>query len=817
MLTNYIKVAFRNLLRNRIFSVINIMGLAIGMTACLLLLQFVNFKLSFDLFNENATDLYRVVNDRYQNGKLIQHGTITYSGVSPAMQHDFPEVVNHSRVEPQGPLIVIHNDKKLVKQTGFAVENTFLQMFDYPLVVGNAQTALQKPRSIVLTETLAKKIFGVTADQFDTVLGKTIHLQSDDTPFNITGICKDVPENSHLRFDFLNSYITLYTGENSWHDAEYNFTSSDFWHYIQLKPGTDYKTLEAKLPAFSQRYFQGNKVSGTDETFSLQPLSKAHLYSDFEYEIGRTGNATVVWGLLVIALFIMSIAWVNYINLSTARSVERAKEVGIRKVVGGIKTQLITQFFIESILVNTMAMGIAIVLVFVLQTSFNSLLQTELSWHYLFVKSINGYGIPLGLGLMWVLGVLVSGLYPAFVLSSFKPISILKGKFSHSRKGIAFRRLLVVGQFSITIILITGSIVVFQQIRFMNAKELGFNMDQIVVVSSPSLTSFDSTFINRVNNFKEELKQISQVKGATTSWNVPGGDIGRSFNVHQEGSDSRFTMRHTAVDFDFLKVYGIQLIAGRSFEPTDHDPDGRKLRNILINQSAAKLLGFASPEAAIGKSIVRGERTWEVKGVINDYHQKSLQYPLEPMLFMPFYSTNSDISVKITPNDVPRTLAAIKQKYETFFPGNVFDYTFLDERFNTQYKNEQLFGKAFSLFASVAILVACLGLFGLAMFSTIQRTKEIGIRKVLGASTSGIVALLSRDFLKLVLIAFVIATPVAWYAMNQWLKDFAYKIDLSWWIFALAGILAVLIALLTVSFQAIKAALANPVKSLRSE
>ena len=819
MIRNYLKVAFRNLWKYKGFSVINIAGLAIGMAACLLILQYVSFKLSYDQFNNNAKDIYRVVNDRYQDGKLIQHGTITYSAISIAMQNDFPEVINHTRLKPQGPTIIIYNNKKIGDQNGFAVENSFLKMFSYPLVAGNPETALQAPRSVIITTTLAKKLFGITEGNYESVLGAAIFGQSDPVPFKITGISKDVPENSHLYFDFLTSYNTLYTGENSWKEAEYDFTDSDFWHYVQLKAGTNYKALNAKLTDFSQKHFQGNKISGSVEKFYLQPLSKAHLYSDFEYEIGITGSATVVWGLLIIALFIITIAWVNYINLATARSVERAREVGIRKVVGGVKKQLISQFLTESIIVNLMGIALAFLLVFLLQNSFNNLLQYKLSLSYLFTKGLNGYSIVIGLALIILIGIFVSGFYPAFVLSSFKPISVLKGKLSSSRKGIAFRKALVIGQFSITIALIIGSMVVLRQLSYMNNKELGFNMDQMLIVRPPVLTQWDSTFINRVNSFKEELKQISQVQGAATSWSVPGGDIGRSFNVRQADSatTNKFTTRHTGVDYDFMNVYGIKLLAGRNFTIADHNSDFSKLHNTIINRSAAKLLGFASPEAAIGKAIISGDKKWDVIGVVEDYHQKSLRYPLEPIRFMPAYSTYSEISVKIIPSDLSKTIAAIKQKYEAFFPGNLFDYSFLDENFNRQYQNEKLFSKAFGIFAALAIFVACLGLFGLAMFSTIQRTKEIGVRKVLGASVSNILVLLSADFVKLVLIASVIAFPLAWWVMSKWLQDFSYRITMSWWMFLIAGIAALFVAVITVSFQALKAAVANPVKSLRTE
>ncbi|MDP4264629.1 MAG: ABC transporter permease [Bacteroidota bacterium] len=819
MLKNYVKTAWRNLMKNKTFSLINVAGLAIGMAACLLILQYVNFELSYDQFNKNVNDIYRVYNDRYQNGKLVQHGTITYSAISKAMQDDYPEVINHTRVEPLGNTVISCDTKKFDDQKVIAVDNSFISMFSYPLIAGDEKTALKEPYTVILTQTAASKYFGIGDNNFDLILGKAIMMGRDSTLYKITGICKDVPENSHLQFDALASYLTLLAGKNPYKEADYDFTDSDFWHYIQLRHGTDYKSLQAKFGAFSEKHFQGNKISGSVEKFYLQPLAKAHLYSDFEYEIGKTGSATVVWGLLIIALFTIVIAWVNYINLSTSRSVERAKEVGVRKVTGATRSQLIRQFLTESFLINIIALVLAVLLVFILQAPFNSLVQHKLSLSSLAQKSLGGYSITIGLLLLVLTGIFISGFYPAFVLSSFRPILVLKGKFSRSKRGVILRKGLVVGQFAITAALIIGSFVVYRQIRFMNAQELGMNISQMLIVKPPVLNNFDSSFINRVNSFKEEVKQIANVKGAATSNRIAGDEMGRAFNVHRadDNSGNHFTVRNMGADNDFITLYGIKLLAGRNLSPADYNADYNKLHNILINVSAVKLLGFSSNEDAVGKSVVMFNKKWDVIGVINDYHQKSLRYPLEPVILQPFYGVYNPISIKINTAGLPATIAAIKAKYAAFFPGNVFDYYFLDEKFNAQYKNDQLFGKAFGIFAGFAIFIACLGLLGLSLFATAQRTKEIGVRKVLGASVAGIILLLSTDFVKLVIIAFLIASPLAYYVMHSWLQDFAYRINIEWWVFAVAGLLSVVIALATISFQAIKAAVANPVKSLRTE
>jgi putative ABC transport system permease protein len=416
-------------------------------------------------------------------------------------------------------------------------------------------------------------------------------------------------------------------------------------------------------------------------------------------------------------------------------------------------------------------------------------------------------------------GIILSGFYPAFVLSSYRPVTVLKGKYRTSQKGIALRKGLVIFQFAATVVLIVGSFMVYRQIRFMSEKELGLDMDQILVVQAPRLTSFDSTFITRIESFKDILKAIPSVKGATTSNNVPGQELNRDFKVRRTDTaeDTYFTVRSFGVNYDFTEVYGIKLLAGRNFSPADHNPDWNKLHNLLINETAVKLLGFSSPEDAIGKTIQVYDKQWDVVGVIGDFHQKSLRNPIEPTLLLPLYGTWNPISIKVAANDLPRTLASIRSQYEAFFPGNIFDYFFMNERFNRQYKDDQLFGKVFGLFAGFAIFVACLGLFGLSLVTTAQRTKEIGVRKVLGASAGHIVTLLSKDFLKLVLVANLIAWPLAWYAIHTWLEGFAYRIDLDVWVFVLAGILALLVALLTISYQSVKAALSNPVNSLRSE
>ena len=816
MFRNYVLIAWRNLKKNRVFSFVNILGLAIGMAACLLILQYVSFELSFDRFHANAADLYRVTNDRFQHGKLVQHGTITYSAVGKVMDDDFPEVTDRTRVHPRREVIISNGSEKLSENQVFAVDNAFLRMFTFPLLAGDPKIALVEPHTIVVSETLARKLFKYAGDDHGRYLGRTLQFFNDPRPYRVTGICRDVPENSHLRFNLLISFPTLV---KNWKAADHSFTTSNMWHYVQLRPGTDYRQLEAKLPLFSQRHFRGSKVSGSDEQFFLQPLTRAHLYSDYEYELGVTANGTVVWGLLVVALLIIGIAWINYINLSTARAMERAKEVGVRKVAGAGRGQLITQFLAESVLLNLIALVLAVTMVQLAQPLFNQMLDQQLSVAYLLGKGVGGWAFTAGLAVVLGLGIVASGFYPAFVLSSLRPVAVLKGKYSTSRRGVMLRKVLVAGQFVATVALITGSLVVYRQVRYMSEKSLGIDIGQVLVVSAPRLTPWDSTFMKRMDSFKDELKGIASVVGAATSTGMTGSDMEREFKVRRAGTspNANATMRSMATSYDYIDVYGIKLVAGRPFTPIDYHHDWNKVRNIVINEKAVQVMGFPSAREALGKQVIIYDKTWDVVGVVADYHQKSLHNPIEPLIMYPAYGNAAPISVKVQTQHLAQTVEAIRQKYESFFPGNLFDYTVLDEQFARQYKDDRLFGNVFGLFSGFAILVACLGLFGLSLYTITQRTKEIGVRKVLGASEGSLLMLLSKDFLRLVLLSNLLAWPLAWWGMQLWLQGFTFRITLSPWFLLLPTLIVFVVAMITVGLQTLRAARANPVHSLRSE
>lgn len=816
MIQNYLKITLRNMRKSRIFSLVNLTGLITGITACLLILQYVTFELSFDRFHQDGSRIYRIANDRYQQGKLVQHGTITYPAVGSGMLRDFDEVADVTTMGNVGTFSLQH-DNRVFQEKAIYADNRFLSVFTFPLLVGDVKTALQAPRSIVISESNARKIFHAVPRDYANLLGQTLKVDTDDEPYQITGVMKDFPAASHLEFGALMSYETLSKTWGQW--VKNSWQNSDMWHYIKLRPGVDVAALERKLPAFSQRHFKGDAVSGSVEQFSLQPLYRAHLFSDYEYEIGKINNGKAVWTLLVIAGFILLIAWINYINLSTARSLERAREVGVRKVAGATSGQLIWQFMSESIILNLIAAVIAVVLTMLLQPALNGLIGKPLSLTLLTGAGFGGYYLPAILACVFVAGVLLSGFYPAFALSGFKAIQVLKGTFKRSSQGIWVRQSLVVFQYTASIVLIIGTVVIFRQLKFMREEQLGFNMDQVLVIRGPELTRWDSTAIDRINAFKTELERIPAVQQASASGNIFGNRLGRTFNVKRVGSNAEkgVTFSSMAVDLDFFDTYQINKVAGRHFLPTDSNVDGGKVSNTILNLAAAKLLGFTDAEEAVNQTYVMNGREWKIVGVVSDFHQQSLKHAIEPIVFAPFYSMAGFFSMKISAPDAEATIGQVKQQYDTFFPGNNFNYFFMDQKFNEQYKDDRIFGQISSFFSILAVIIASLGIFGLSSYTIAQRTKEIGVRRVLGATVTSIVSLLSQDFIKLVLIAIIIGSPIAWYAATLWLDDFAYKIGIEWWTFALAGVIAIALAIATVSSQAIKAALLNPAKTLKSD
>ncbi len=817
MLTSYLIVAFRNVMKNKVFSAINIAGLGIGLAACLLIFEFVSFELSYDSFNENLDRTYRITNDRSQHGKIIQHGTIMYPTIGPTMAKDYSEIESYTRMMPVGEQIVRIDDKVFRGNDAINADEYFFTVFSYPLLAGERLTCLKDRFSIVLTEKLARKFFEVQDGDFTTLIGKQLLIGLDNTSYKVTGVCVNPPDNSHIGFDALISYSTLIYPEDQSADNSWNW--SDMYHYLVLKPGVDYKQLESKFDAFSERYFKGDKVSGSFEKFYLQPLKDAHLYSDYEYDWTRTSNGKAVWVMLIVAFFILFIAWINYINLTTSKALDRAKEVGLRKVMGAFRSQLIKQFLFESVLISIISFGVAFALVITLQASFNNVIAAQLSLMTT-LKNIDSNTL-ITFALIMVGGVLLSGFYPAFVLSGYKPVTVLKGKFQRSSSGQFLRKSLVIFQFTTSAVLITGTLIISKQLKFMNDADLGINIHDTMIVSSPELTAWDSTFIQRVENFKHELTKINGVQAVSTSSRIPGDRLGRNFNIGLVGqaSNARYTFSFMNADYNFFDTYGVQLVAGRKFLPTDHKVKFNEINTVIINEKGVALLGIDKAEDAIGREIGWGnlQRRFTIIGVVKDFHQESLRNPMEAINFLPTYSTSASTSIRVNTPESQRVIADVEKVYKEFFPGNAFDYFFLNERYNQQYKDDNRFEAITGIFTVLAIIISVMGLIALSSYTAVQRTKEIGIRKVLGASLGSVVVLLSTDFIQLIIYATLAALPVAYFAGDRWLQEYAYRTTLSWWIFVIPAVLILGIAAVTMSFQVLRTARTNPAETLKYE
>jgi putative ABC transport system permease protein len=793
MLKNYLRTAFRNLWRHRGFSLLNIIGLTIGMVAFFLIFLYVRFELSYESMFSKSYRIYRVVADIKTPTETINANTSAWP-VPMHMRTEFQEVETATRFQTDDWLVT-KGDQHFDEKEAADADSTFFSVFDLPLLKGNPQTALRDPNSVVLTETTAKKYFG-NADP----MGQPLTLGRQKIHATVTGVMKDIPDNTMVKASMLISMTTfIQAGPNSLDNQWGNYGPYEF---VLLKPGASARPLEAKLPAFLEK-MNGSEMHSSKmiPTLHLERLRDVYLRST--RDSSKTGNIANVYIFSIVGAFILLIAGINFVNLTTARSTERAKEVGIRKVIGAGRGQLARQFLGESIILCLIAYLLAIGCSLLLLPPFNNLAG----------KIINPGIFPPTSDLMILLGVAVfigvaAGIYPALVLSSFQPVAVLKGRFASGGKGSFLRKGLVVVQFTIATGLIIGTLVVYNQLNFMRSQDLGFDKDQKMVMD----TQGDSTKLV----LKEEVSHLPGVISTSMSASVPGGgDHGAYSQIENVKGDMQIAnLDLYFVDFDYIPQFKIKMVAGRPFSRqfmTD------TTNSMILNEAAVKMFGYTSPEQAIGKKFSQWGRTGTIIGVVKDFHFRSLQEVIKPLSIRIEPRACDLLSVNIDGHHIPGTIAAIERKWKELLPDKPFSYFFLDEFFDKQYRAEDRFGKLFLYFAGLAIFISCLGLMGLASYSTVQRTKEIGVRKVVGASVSQIVFLLSRDFLQLVLLAFVVSAPIAWWLIEGWLNGFAYRIPVYWWIFAIAGLLAVLIAVLTVSFQAIRAALVNPVNSLRSE
>lgn len=823
MIRNLLFTAFRSVRKNAFFSALNIVGLAIGIAVFLLIAQYVRFEKSFEDFIPANENIYRVTLNIYNANSLTMASAENYPGVGPAMKSEFPEVADYARLYNMGyknNVVITNKDAKpvpiAVNQHHFLyADSSFLPMMNYKMIKGNAATALAAPLTAVISEDYSRIYFGN-----EDPVGKPLWMQDDDANYElvtVTGVFKTLPGNTHLKFDILFSYKTLFTrGEYAIERYDKSWGRKDMYTFVELRAGADRETLEAKLPVLVDKYKPALKQSQEKNVLHLQPIKDIHLTSDLAEEAETNGSDRIVLFMTIIGVFVLVIAWINYINLSTARAVERAKEVGVRKVTGAAKKQLVALFLTEAALINLFSVILAWALVTISSGWLNTLSGLSLSSAYLLQP-----WFLLLLLILWSGGTFLSGLYPAFVLSAFKPVMVLKGKLKNNFHGIVLRKGLVVMQFIASAVLIAGTIVVYRQLDFMMKHDLGLNIEQVLVLQRPGIADTDGQKFNAaIDVFRNELKKNPAIEAVSASMTVPGKQREYKGTITRFGYNTNDSalMRINTMDDEFIDVFKMKLLAGREFS-RDYISDEDSA--VIITESASRLLGFEKPEDAIGKRlrvpIFDDGAKPVIVGVVNDYHQLSLKKTSEPTLFLCTIYRGEYYSVRIKTKNFSPIVDHIRSSWTKAFPGNPFDYFFLDDFFNLQYSNERKFGKLFTTFAVLAIVIGCLGLFGLSSYMAGQRKKEISIRKILGASVTNISMLLSKNFLTMILISIVIATPLSWLVMDKWLQDFAYRINIDWWVFVVAGLIALLIAFLTVSYQAIKAALANPARNLRSD
>ena len=805
MIRNYLLSSLRNISRRKVFSFLNVLGLSIGLAASLLILQYVKDELSYDDFHLHAENIYRIQYDHYRDGEKVFACATAFNNVGTNMIKEYPEIENVSRLFLRyGGGVVRYEDITIKEDNIFNADQSFFEMFSYPLLAGDRNTALKEPNTAVVEEHTARKFFGN-----ENPIGKRIRFGRDEE-YEITGVMRS-PENSHLKFSFLFSYTTYpkFWPEMTAENWENSWGWYDFYNYIQLKPGADPAALESKFPAFVKKY--GHPGDSVRTKFSLQHLPDIHLYSELIQEARVNGNGTSVYFLLIIALFILVIAWVNYINLATARATERAREVGVRKAIGARRSQLVGQFILEACVINVVAVLLALALLAAAIPLFNAI-----SGKVLTTSILADVNLWLALGGLFIAGTVLSGLYPAFVLAGFQPVKVLKGRMSSSREGALLRKSLVLVQFIFSVALIAGTMIVYQQLQFIHNRDLGIDIRKTLVVNAPGILADREIYTAQYETFKNEVLRHPAVKSVAGSSEIPGNLIYWTNGATRVGGSDELAatiMYRMGIDHDFFNTYGNKIIAGRGFS-REFTAD---TASVVLNRKAVETLGFESIEDAIGGAVSVGGDTLTVVGVIENYHQEGLKNDFRQTAFTLMLNSHAYYSIKAETADLAQLIAFAKERYAAVFAGNPFDYFFLDTFFNRQYKNDQQFGQVFGFFALLAIFVASLGLFGLASFTAAQRTKEIGIRKVLGSTVPNIFVLLSKDFLKLVMAANVIAIPLVWILMREWLNTFAFRIEIAGWVFALAAIITTCIALLTVTYQSAKAAVANPVDSLRYE
>jgi putative ABC transport system permease protein len=815
MFKSFFTLAVRTLLKRKLYSFINIVGLAVAMAVCLVILKYVDFELSYDRFNKDAVNIYRVTTSYYQNNELKGNYVVSGWALGPTLLSDLPETKTFIRTHPMYGGAVATYKPEAGEAVIFQEENiqfadsTFFDVFTYEAKSGNLSTSLDNPNSVVITDKIAQKYFGKGVDP----IGKDFQISGGwaDGTYEVTGVLREVPENSHFQFDFIFPIHNLLLGNQYQQDKD-GWGWNNFVTYVQLHEHASLQSAKEKIPAFVKKYF-GEKLAETkgNKVFNFQPILGIHLNPGLDLESSATTSMNTIYFFLLISAFILAIAWINYINLSTARAMERAREVGIKKAVGAVKSQLVWQFICESILVNLLAVILAVVMAILLLPVLGQIVDKQFTFDF---TDLRFWSVLAGL---FFVGSIISGAYPAFVLSSFNTIQVLKGKVERVSAGFSLRKALVVFQFASSLILIAGTFTIYRQMIYMRGQDKGLTMDQMLIVNGPKVIAWSNPKQTRarLTTFKNQLSQVTGVDAVASSASIPGGGYNWGASLRKDGqqADENKNGSIVWVDPDFVTTYDIEVIAGRNFNPEIRSD----MESVLVNESALKAYSLGTPEEALSERLLLGDDTVAIVGVLKNYHWSSLKTDHSPWIMKADSICGRNFSVHLSGTNFASSISEIEKLYKEAFPGNPFNFYFLDDFFNKQYKGEQQFAEIFSLFAILAIIIACLGLWGLASFTTTLKLKEIGIRKVLGASTTSVMSLLSWQFLKLILIACIISIPVTWYGIDQWLGTFAFRIGLQIDLFVVPVLVLIVLALGTVSLQIMKGANVNPAKILRSE
>jgi putative ABC transport system permease protein len=809
MFQNYLKIAWRNLRNHKFYSFLNIFGLSLGLASCLLITLYVIDELSFDRSFADADRIYRVNSDIRFGGADMKLA-VAPDPLAYTLLKDYPQLESVARLRDDGSYLARRkgSTENLKEEVVSYADSTFFDVFSIPIVAGDIKRVLREPMTMVISERGAKKFFGK-----ENPIGKVLVLDNN-LNYTVTGVMENIPEHSHL--SRLNMLLSMISYPES---RENNWGSHNFHTYLKLREGVQAAQFEKNFDTILQKYtstwlkqvmgatLEEMRKSGSSIKYTLMPLADIHLHSDRKAEISANGNIQYVYIFAIVAIFLLGIACVNFMNLATARSSNRAKEVGVRKALGSKQSHLMGQFLTEAVMLSLCALLLAMLLAYAALPLFNDLANKQIAFP---LRSILFWVITLVTAV--VVGIL-AGSYPAFFLSAFKPLKVLRGAVGQDGKGGHLRNALVVFQFVVSVMLIIGTGVIYNQLNYIQTKKLGYTKEQVLIIKDAYALD------TKARTFKQEVGKLPNVQSSTLTSFLPTASARTDNTFFPQGEmqqEKGISMQKWAVDYDYVKTLNLSIKSGRGFQenfPSDSS-------GIIINEAAAKILGYADP---VGKRIydlvmdsTNSKRTYTILGVVKDFHYESLRKNIGALSLV-LRPSSGLVAIRLKAANYSQTVAQVEALWKQMAPGQPFNYRFMDEDFDSEYRSEQRVGQIFITFAVISIIIGCLGLFGLSAYTAERRTKEIGVRKVLGASVSNIIALLSKDFLKLVLLSIVIGSPIAWFAMNSWLKDFAYHIEISWWMFAAAGLLAIIIALLTVSFQSIKAALMNPVRSLKSE